>query len=203
MEDSKIFDEKYTSFLSNIKKMDAFKKAERIGLRIQDQQSIVFDFFNRQIAFDGHDFTDVKGDEVSFAVKVVLCNYLLKCPSNSHRLSDRMVTFREFSNAGPLFFRFSENTGKIISTTFSGHLEKLKSRCQSLGGKILETTSYDLSVQFQALNRVFIFLNFNDADEFMPANAMFLFHDNAETFLDLESLTIICTYLTGLLIRDR
>jgi hypothetical protein len=113
------------------------------------------------------------------------------------------VTFREFSNAGPLFFRFSENTGKIISTTFSGHLEKLKSRCQSLGGIILGTASYDLSVQFQALNKVFIFLNFNDTDEFMPANAMFLFHDNAETFLDLESLTIICTYLTGLLIRDR
>jgi len=202
MKDSKVFDEKYTTCLSKIKTMDVFQKAELLCLKKQDHQSIVFDFFNRQIAFDGHDFIDIKGDELSIAVKVVLCNYLVKCHSKNKTASNRLVTFREFSNAGPLFSRFSENTGKIISTTFSGQLEKLKSSCQNLDGMLLETTSYDLSVQFQAFSRVSMFLNFNDADESMPANAMFLFHDNANAFLDLESLTIICTYLTGLLIRD-
>ncbi len=117
MEDSKIFDEKYATCLSKIKAIDAFKKAEQLGLKINDQQLIVF---------DGYDFTDIQGADVSAAVKVVLCNYLLKSPSKNKNNSKRLVTFREFSNAGPLFSRFSENTGKIISTTFSGHLEKLK-----------------------------------------------------------------------------
>lgn len=107
----------------------------------------------------------------------------------------------EILNAGPLFSRFAENTGKIITTTFSGQMAKLKSRCQNLGGTILETGSYDLSVAFRALPRVPIILNFNDTDELMPANAGFLYHDDAETYLDLESLTIICTWLTGLLIQ--
>jgi hypothetical protein len=114
-----------------------------------------------------------------------------------------MVTFREFSNAGPLFSRFSENTGQIISTSFSGQADKLKLRCQRLGATLIETASYDLNAAFKALNNVPIFLNFNDADDLMPANTVFLFHDEAESYLDLECLTIVCTYLTGLLIRGR
>jgi hypothetical protein len=202
MKGLKVFDEKYKNYLANIKTIDFFNRAETLGIKKQDQL-YVFDFFDRQIAFNGHDFVDIKGYEVTAAVKVVLCNYLMKCPSKIHTTSNKLVTFREFSDAGPLYSRLSENTGKTISTTFSGQIDKLKSRCQSLGGTFPEPASYDLSANFRALNSVSIFLNFNDADEFMPANAMFFFHDNAEAYLDLESLTIICTYLTGLLIQGR
>jgi hypothetical protein len=202
MENLKVIDENYENYLAKIKTIDLFKRAETLGIKKQDQL-YVFDFFDRQIAFDGHDFVDIKGNEVTVAVKIVLCNYLMKCPSKIHITSNKLVTFREFSNAGPLYSMFSENTGKIISTTFSGQINKLKSRCQSLGGTFPEPASYDLSANFKALNRISVFLNFNDADDFMPANAMFLFHDNAEAYLNLESLTIICTYLTGLLIHNR
>jgi hypothetical protein len=114
-----------------------------------------------------------------------------------------MVSFREFSNAGPLFSRFSENTGKIISTSFSGQADKLKQRCQHFGATLLENPSYDVSAEFIALNNVLVFLNFNDVNDLMPANTVFLFYDDAESYLDLECLTIICTYLTGLLIQER
>jgi len=200
MQDSKIFDKKYADLLPQIKTIDLSKKAEILGIYKQDQL-FIFNFFNQQITFNGHNFINIKGHEVSFAVKVVLCNYVLMCPENVFHPSDRLVTFREFSNAGPLFSRFTENTGKIITTTFSEKMDKLKSRCQNLGGTIVETASYDLSVNFRALPKISIILNFNDTDELMPASAGFLFHDNAKTYLDLESLTIICTYLTGLLIQ--
>jgi hypothetical protein len=200
MEDTKVFDKKLAACLSEIKTLNIFKDLESIGAARHDQ-SWVLDFFNRQIAFDGNDFVDMNGDGVTTAVKVALCNYLMKCQREKHTVTNKMVTFREFSNAGPLFSRFSENTGKIISTNFSGQLDQLKSRCQSIGGTLLETESYDLSVKFQALNKIPIFLNFNDADDMMPANAVFLFHDDAETYLDLDSLALLCTYLTGLLIQ--
>jgi hypothetical protein len=200
MKDSKSFDKKYANCLPQIKTIDFSRKAEMLGIQKQDQL-FVFNFFNRQIAFDGNDFIDIQGDEVTTAIKVVFCAYLMMCPDRVLKASNRLVTFREFANAGPLFSRFTENTGKIICTTFSGQMEKLKSQCQNLGGTLMETESYDLSVRFQALCRVPVILNFNDTDELMPANAGFLYHDDAETYLDLECLTTICTYLTGLLIQ--
>lgn len=202
MEDIKVFVEKYESCLSEIQSLDVLLRVKHLGTTKHDQ-TYVLDFFNRQIAFNGHDFVDATGCEVFPAVKFVLCNYLLKCSLPNNPVSNRMVTFREFSNAGPLFSRFSENTGKIISTSFSGQTDKLKLRCQHLGATLIETASYDLSAEFMALNKVPIFLNFNDADDLMPANTVFLFHDDAESYLDLECLTIICTYLTGLLIQGR
>jgi len=202
MDVTKVFDKKLAGCLAEIKTLDIFKNLEALGATRHDH-SWVLDFFNRRIAFDGNDFVDMNGDMMATAVKVTLCNYLMKCPREKDTVSNRMVTFREFSNAGPLFSRFSENTGKIISTTFSGQLDKLRSSCQNLGGTLMETKSYDLSVRFQALNKVSIFLNFNDADDVMPANAVFLFHDDVEKYLDLECSAIICTYLTGLIIKER
>ena len=201
MEDSKIFDKKYKEYLSLIKDFDFSKKAEILGIQKRNQ-SFMFEFFNRQIVFDRNDFTDIAGEEVTFAVKVVLCKYLLMCPEKVYESSNRLVTFREFANAGPLFSSFTANTNKIIETTFSGQFEKLKMRCLKLGGTIMKIKSYDLSVRFRALHRIPIILNFNDTDELMPAKAVFLYHDNAENYLDLECLTITCTYLTGLLIQN-
>ncbi|MBL0716819.1 MAG: DUF3786 domain-containing protein [Desulfosarcina sp.] len=202
MENSKIFDEKYQEYLPLIKNFDFSKKAEILGIQTEDQSSS-FKFFNRRIIFDRKDFNDVTGNEVTFAIKVLLCKYLLMCPEKISENSNRLVTFREFINAGPLFSYFATNTGKIIETTFSGNLEKLKKQCLKLGGIIMETESYDLSVRFLALPRIPVILNFNDKDELMPAKAVFLYHENADVYLDLQSLTITCTYLTGLLIQSR
>jgi len=201
MDDSKIFDKKYNEYLSQLREFPFSQKAAILGVQKRNQ-SYVFEFFNRRIAFDRNDFKDLSGEEVTFAVKVVLCKYLLMCPEKVSESSNRLVTFREFANAGPLFSSFTANTGKIIETTFSGQLEKLKARCANLGGTVVETKSYDLSIRFRALHRVPIILNFNDTDELMPAKAGFLYHDNAENYLDLECLTITCTYLTGLLIQS-
>ena len=201
MGNSKTFDATYNDYLSQFKDFDFSKKADRLGLQKQNQL-FVFEFFNRRIVFNQNDFKDITGEELTFAVKVVLCKYLLMCPEKIFESSNKLVTFREFANAGPLFSSFTANTNKIIETTFSGQLETLKSRCRKLGGTMVETQSYDLSVRFRALPMIPIILNFNDKDEILPAKAGFLYHDNAEMYLDPECLAITCTYLTGLLIQN-
>ncbi len=201
MENSKIFDVTYNEYLAQIKDFDFSKKVDILGLQKQNQL-FIFDFFNRKIAFDRNNFTDITGEELTFAVKVVFCKYLLMCPEKISESSNKLVTFREFANAGPLFSSFTENTNKIIESTFSGQLETLKRRCRKLGGTMVETQSYDLSVRFRALPMIPIILNFNDKDEILPAKAGFLYHDNAQNFLDPECLAITCTYLTGLLIQN-
>jgi len=200
MNDSSTFDAQYTEYLSLIREMDIDQKADILGIQKRNQVYL-FEFFNRQILFDGDDFKDMSGEAVPQAIKTVLCKYLILCPDSLCETSNRLVTFREFSNAGPLFSNFTANTGKIIETTFSGRIENLTARCQKLGGTLMEKNAYDMTVRFRALHRVPVILNFNDTEDSMPAKAGFLYHDNADQYLDLVGLTLTCTYLTGLLIR--
>ncbi len=198
---SKIFDQKLNHDFATVQKIDFLKNAEILGIR-QKNGTLIFGFFNRQISFSQDEIYDIEGEPLTDAVKDVLCQYLLMCPDPICESSNKLVTLREFSDAGPLFSTFTANTGKIIGTTFSGNLEDLISRCLALGGIIMENASYDLSVRFKALSRIPIIMNFNDKDDMMPASAGFLFHDNADKYLDLKSLSTICTYLTGQLIQQ-
>ncbi|MCM2285842.1 MAG: DUF3786 domain-containing protein [Desulfobacula sp.] len=170
-----------------------------LGIRERDGL-VLLRFFNRELIYDGHNFIDPAGDEVPPAVKLVLCRYMMG-PETPVPAFGRFMTFREFPGAGPLFSRFVGNTSKIIETSFSGQLSALEKRCRNLDGQILETDSHDLKVRFEALPRIPILFSFNDAEDGMPAQAGFLFQDNARAYLDLKSLSIISTCLTGSLIR--
>nr|NJM04675.1 DUF3786 domain-containing protein [Desulfobacula sp.] len=170
-----------------------------LGLWERDGR-IILPFFNRELIYDGQDFIDPAGDEVLPSVKLVLCRYMMG-PEKPAPASGRFMTFREFPGAGPLFSQFVGNTSKIIETSFSGRVRALEKRCRDLGGQILETDSHDLWVRFEALPGIPILFSFNDAEDGMPAQAGFLFRDNARAYLDLESLSIISTCLTGSLIR--
>ncbi len=200
MDDSKLFEQSYVGLLPQVKQVDLTTKINILGIHKQSQ-SYIFDFFNRQIIFDGNDFFDRDGIELTPAIKVILCSYILMCPQKEIESVGKLVTFREFADAGPLFSSFAANTGKIIQTTFSNQLGTLKQQCLKLGGIKLDTNSYDFSVRFRALPKIPIILNFNDVDDIMPATAGFLYHDTAASYLDLKCLTATCTYLTGLLIQ--
>lgn len=97
---------------------------------------------------------------------------------------------------------FAENTHKTIESTFAGRTEDLRSAAIAGGGIVSpETTSFDISVRFQALPRIPVLLNFNERDDLFPAQCSLLFRQSAESYLDLKSLGVVGTYLTGKLIR--
>lgn len=184
-----------------MEKIDFPEVSKVLGIQ-KTNESLLFDFFNYKIIFTQDGIQNTEGYILTDMVQKVLYQYLSNCPDQINDSSNKLVTLREFSGSGPLYSSFTANTGKIIETTFSGHLNKLRNQCLKIGGIIVENSSYDLSVRFQALSRIPIILNFNDMDDMMPANAVFLFHDNADRYLDLKSLGILCTYLTGLLINQ-
>ena len=162
---------------------------------------MIFSFFNRRIKVTKDGISDIDNRDLTFAIKFLLCQYIILCPEKLPEKSSRLVTFREFKDSGPLFSRFTSNTNKIIETSFSGDLVKLEKQCLKLDGMIMKSASYDLSMRFKALHRIPIILNFNDRDDLMPATAGFLYHGDAQQYLDLECLSITCTYLTGQLIN--
>jgi hypothetical protein len=205
MNSSKTFVEQFSSKFSSLREVDFLRRGKILGVR-RSNESLIFDFFNRQIKFSRDGIHDIEGQSLSDAVKTVLCQYLLMCPGSIGgtigETLNQLVTLREFSDSGPLFSSFTDNTSKIIQTAFSGNLSGLKNRCLNLGGTIMENISFDLSVRFKALSRVPVVLNFNDRDDMMTASASYLFHDNADKYLDLECMAILCTYLTGQLIQQ-
>lgn len=200
MDNSKIFEEVYQTCLPQIKEFDFKEKSEILGIQ-KKNGLFIFPFFNRELTYENGDFIDFCGNEVLPAIKFVLSRYMMMCPQKASKGSGRLLTFREFPGAGPLFSRFVNNTSKIVETTFSGRIEELKERCRRLNGFFLKTDSHDLSVRFRALPRIPMLFNFNDAEDRMPAQAGFLFHDNAGDYLDLDTLSIISTSLTGSLIK--
>lgn len=200
MGNSKIFDQKYDECLSQMKEIDFAKRSDILGGQYKNQ-SLIFNFFNRRIKVTKEGISDIDNRDLTFAIKFLLCQYIILCPEKLPEKSSKLVTFREFKNSGPLFSRFTSNTNKIIETSFSGDLAKLEKQCLELGGIIMETANYDLCIRFKALHRIPIILNFNDKDDLMHATAGFLYHSDAQQYLDLECLSITCTYLTGQLIN--
>jgi hypothetical protein len=189
------------SYLSQMRELDIENIPHILGIQKRDQ-GYRFNFFNRPILFDHNDFIDLSGKELSPLVKIVLCKYIINRPQTPLERSGRLMTFREFPGAGPLFSKFADNTNKTIEITFSKRLEEFKKKCKEMWGIPLSDASYDLNIQFKALPKIPVILQFNDTDEIFPAKAVFFFYDNAVQYLDLKSLAGIITYLTGLLISS-
>ena len=202
MDNSKIFDQKFDTSMTLLKQeeINFAERAEILGGQYKNN-SLTLDFFNRKAVVTKDAIKDKESKELTFAIKFLLCQYILLCPETLPEKSSKLMTFRELKDSGPLFSRFVSNTNKIIETSFSGNIERLKTQCLKLGGIIMEAANYDLCVRFKALPRIPIILNFNDKDDIMPASANFLYHEDAQSYLDLECLSITCTYLTGQLIN--
>lgn len=111
------------------------------------------------------------------------------------------ITFRELPGAGPLVVAFANNTHKIIAQTFGADPARLAAACEGLKGhRDSENRGFDLVVEFSALPRVPLYLQFNAAEAPFPAEAGLLFRTDAPDYLGLPSLFALATYLTGSLI---
>lgn len=199
MAKSPVFEETYQKYLAELRGLEIFARADLLGLEAEGDHLRV-PLYGREYHVSPSGISDPGGREVSAAVRVVLCKYLLTCPQQLPPLSDRLVTYREFRDAGPLVSYFTTNTNKIIETTFAGRLDLLRERAAVAGGEVLASQTYDLSLRFLALPRIPVLLNFNDRDELFPASASVLYRASAEVFLDMECLAITGTLLAGRLI---
>ncbi len=201
MQKSHIFEETYQLYLRELAHIDFAARADLLGVTCE-MGGVRVPLYDREYFVSKEGIADPDGREVNPAVRVVLCKYLLTCPAEPPAFSDRLVSYREFKDAGPLISYFTTNTNKIIETTFAGDIPALRQRALLLGGEIKASETFDFSVKIHALPRIPILLNFNDRDELFPASAIILYRASAEWFLDMECLAITGTLLAGRLIRS-
>ncbi len=111
---------------------------------------------------------------------------------------DHFISYRELAGAGPLVVSFANNTNKTITSIFSGKMEALRRAARALSGTLSEDTpGYDLSIRFEALPGIPIYLLFNDAEGPFPAQCSLLLPASIEAYLHTRAIFTLGTFLCG------
>lgn len=194
-----LFGEKAEGLLNKLKGVNLAYRANALG-GTWAEGSLTLPLFGRPHHITGEAIRDHEGNHATPAVTVLLCRYILSLPAVQQAESPEWVTLRDVKGAGVLTSVFTDNTQKIIETAFTGHAHSLADAAAALGGDVETHPGFDLSIRFHALPRIPVLVHFNDAEVGMPAQCAILFDRSAQDFLDLESLSIIATYLAGNLI---
>lgn len=196
---SKVFDETCRQYLEEIRQLDFLAKAGVLDLQT-DAGKLIIPLYDKIFRLGVDGITRDDGKEISPAVQVMICKYVLTCPLELPEMDNALITYREFKDAGPLVSFFTNNTKKTLETAFSGNLAGLRKRGQEIGGRLIASDSYDLSLEFHAFPRIPVRLNFNDQDDLFSAGCSILYRSSAACFLDMECLAMTGTLLTGKLI---
>ncbi|UCD33568.1 MAG: DUF3786 domain-containing protein [Desulfobacterales bacterium] len=200
MKKSAVFEETYDKYLSQISNVSLMSRAVKLGAEMTGDALIV-PYYRRPFQISSDGVFDETGKRAGFSTSVVLFQYIFHCPAEIPSIGD-WVTFRDFKDAGPLGSYFISNNNKIIDTKFAGNPKALQQACIRFGGQLLDDDpSWDLSAAFDMLPRIPIRLRFNDKDDEFPAQSSILFRQSAESYIDMESLAMGATYLTGMLTK--
>ena len=191
-----VYEETYQNYLSQLGELD-FKEIEhRLNVQI-DGGDVIIPFFGRPYRVSNERISDPSGKRPHLSVSVILCKYLLMCPS-SELPRGGWVTYKDFNDAAPLIHAFFNTVTRPIAETFSGRMAALENAGKKIGGRApADEFPYDLQLQFDALPRVPLLLLFNDKDEEFPAQCTVLFEKRTETYLDME-----CVAMLGMLFFD-
>ena len=188
--------------IDRLKTADLAARCRHLGLSMAEERVVVTFFGIGHTVHAGTGVLDADGRPPTPAVAEVIAAYLLDAARVDGGAPHRLVSFREFAGAGPLVDRFSDNTGKLIATTFSGRMADLLTAAERLFGQPAGgSVAMDLFLAFQALPGVPMYLGFNDAEDGLPAQCQLFFRHTAESYLGLRHRFALGTYLAGHLIH--
>ena len=189
-EKSKVFEQTYEDYLSQIAILDFNFIANTLSI-IVDGEDVVVPFFGKPYRVSSKAITDPSGKQPHLSICVILCKYLLMCPL-IEPLGGNWMAFKDFKDAAPLIQAFSNTVTRAIAETFSGRVSELEASGEKMGGYTPdEEFPYDLCMQFDALPKVPLLLLFNDQDDEFPAQCGVLFEKRTEKFIDMECLAMV------------
>lgn len=190
-----VFETTYTDYLAQVNRLDFAALSPLLGLEAGERGASLF-LLDRRFRVTGAGITDSRGRRPGFDVCVILCKYLLLCPTTAP-LDSEWVTYRGLKHSGPLTVFFQNEVEQAIAGFFTGRPAVLQSACDALGAVAPETDgTYDLVAGFAALPRVPVLLQFNDKDDEFPATCRLLFERRAEAYLDAECLAMLGRHLS-------
>lgn len=190
--DASIFDNHYEKYCRQINELNLPGIKDTLAIELRGADAII-PFFGVNYLVSGSGIVDEGGLQPDYGVCVILAKYLLLSPETP-AVNEEWASLKDFHKRSQLtnFNVFASDAERPILTTFTGRLAALSEAAHRLGGKPVDLgTSYDLSIEFNALPRIKILLNFTDSDDEFPASCSLLFQKQAEEYLDPESLIMI------------
>jgi hypothetical protein len=191
---------RYQRYAEQLEHLDLISRARALGLDDADGGTVI-PLFGRRHRLGPEGVTADSGKPAAEAIGALLMSYLL----NNTRIlpaTSEMMSFREITGAGPLVSRFATNTNNLIRESFGADIGLLEHAALSLSGAHAQSgMAADLWLQFDALPHVPLFLSYNAPDDMLPAQCQILFTRTAESYLTLEDLFTIGTYLAGELLQ--
>jgi hypothetical protein len=185
-----VYHQTYQYYLNQLQEMPFKGKEDILGITYSGDE-VAVPYFGQTIMLTADGLKDAAGRQPDFADCVVICRYLIMCPRFEPKQKD-WVAFRDFPDAGPLTVFWANTVEGDLVKTFSGCVDTLEKRCDTLGGTVPEMDiSCDLARRFTPLPKVPLLLVFNDADDAFPAAVSLLFERRAATYLDGESQAIL------------
>ena len=199
-EKSAVFEETYENYLKEISALDLRGRAEILGGGMREDR-LCLPFYGQWFTVGPEGIADASGKRCSFSVAVVLLKYILMCPDRAVVPGGEWMAYRNFKDSGPLTTYFASNAINSLEQIFAGKVQLLREACDALGATEGEfSDTYDLSLVIHALPKIPVMLNFNDCDDEFPAAASILYRKTTERYLDMESLAITGTWLSGKLV---
>lgn len=195
------FEKTYNEYLVKIEKLSFPKLATELNLK-ESGRELRVSLLGTEYRVSAAGIIGPVGQRAPFEECIVIFKYLLMCPKDVPVDSD-WVTYHSFKNAQPLLHYFTREATKPIEECFAGKLKFLKQVTKKIGGSaVTDNASYDLSVQFDVMSQVPLFLRFNDADEDFPAQCTILFRESVERYLDMESVGILGALFAKKLVKS-
>ncbi len=199
MKMSPVFAETCHHYIEMIRQTDFLQKADALGVE-KEGNALLVPLYDTRYLVSAEGLESEEGGEITPAIQVMVCKYILTYSPDSLPVEDRLVTYREFRDSGPLISYFTSNTNKTLESAFSGNLQLLQKKAEAIGGEVQTSKTYDLSLRFFAFPRIPVIINFNDRDDLFPAQSSILYRSTAVRYLDMECLAMTGTLLTGKLI---
>jgi hypothetical protein len=191
MKQAPVFDEIYKQYLADVSTIDLRPTASRLGIDVEGDEAIV-PFYGILHRVSARGVMDEQGKRPIHAVSVILCQYLLLCPSQEPPATGEWVKYHSYPDAAPYAGGFRNTAERPISKAFTGRLDDLKHACMVLGGQPGEAPfSCDLAVRFPVLPKVNLLMVFIDQDDEFPAECSILFEKHADAYLDMECLAML------------
>ncbi len=167
-----------------------------------DGRRLRLPFFGTYYCLTTTDVNKPEGGRLPIKIKEILQSYVANYPAVPPP-DGHLISYRELKGAGPLVVSFANNTLKTITTTFCGQPAELESAARATGGHPRkEFAGYDLYIEFMALPGIPLILPFNDVQAPFPAQCSLLMDASIETYLDMQAIFVLGTFLCGRLVTS-
>lgn len=199
---SDAFERNYHQYCTQLSEINFESISDTLGL-VADADKTLLPFFNKRYRVSNNGIVDEADKRPDYMAYVIIAKYILLCPDQPH-LDAGWVSFKDFKRVSHFtnVNFFTSDVERAVEKHFTGRLADLSEAGKKLGGIPHEMDiSYDLSMRFTALPRISLLMLFNDGDDEFPAKCTVLFQEQAEFYLDPESLAMSGAFLARSLIN--